>query len=49
MLTDLDARHRATVAKMSRLSGAAFDRAYKSQMVKDHTYSLLTNCLAQRK
>jgi putative membrane protein len=35
--TALDAKHRALVDRMSRLSGAAFDRAYKSQMVKDHT------------
>jgi putative membrane protein len=32
----LDAKHRATVAKMARLSGAAFDREYAQQMVKDH-------------
>jgi putative membrane protein len=32
----LDAKHRAMVAKMSRLSGAAFDRAYAKEMVKDH-------------
>ena len=32
----LDAKHRATVAKMARLSGAAFDREYARQMVKDH-------------
>jgi putative membrane protein len=34
--TALDAKHQALVAKMSRLSGAAFDRAYAKQMVKDH-------------
>ncbi len=33
---DLDAKHRAMVQKMARLSGAAFDRAYSKQMVKDH-------------
>jgi putative membrane protein len=34
--TALDAKHQAMVAKMSRLSGAAFDRAYAKEMVKDH-------------
>jgi putative membrane protein len=34
--TTLDAKHRAAVDKMSRLSGAAFDRAYSKEMVKDH-------------
>lgn len=32
----LDAKHTAMVAKMARLSGAEFDRAYIKQMVKDH-------------
>jgi putative membrane protein len=32
----LDAKHQAMVAKMARLSGAEFDRAYARQMVKDH-------------
>jgi putative membrane protein len=32
----LDPKHRAVVAKMSRLSGAEFDRAYAKQMVKNH-------------
>jgi putative membrane protein len=35
--TALDAKHQAVVAKLNRLSGAAFDRAYAQQMVKDHT------------
>jgi putative membrane protein len=35
--TALDAKHRAVVSKMSGLSGAAFDRAYAKEMVKDHT------------
>ena len=35
--TALDAKHQAMVAKMSRLSGAAFDKAYAQNMVKDHT------------
>ncbi|HKQ99384.1 MAG TPA: DUF4142 domain-containing protein [Pyrinomonadaceae bacterium] len=34
--TALDAKHQAMVTKMSSLSGAAFDRAYAKQMVKDH-------------
>lgn len=35
--TALDAKHQAVVAKLNRLSGAAFDRAYAKEMVKDHT------------
>ncbi|HJU53723.1 MAG TPA: DUF4142 domain-containing protein [Pyrinomonadaceae bacterium] len=35
--TALDAKHQAMVAKMSSLSGAAFDRTYAKDMVKDHT------------
>jgi len=35
--TALDAKHQAMVAKMSGLSGAAFDKAYAQNMVKDHT------------
>ncbi len=34
--TALDAKHQAMVARMSGLSGAAFDRAYAKEMVKDH-------------
>ena len=34
--TALDPKHAATSAKLSRLSGAGFDRAYARQMVKDH-------------
>lgn len=34
--TALDAKHAAVVAKLSRLSGAEFDRAYAKDMVKDH-------------
>jgi putative membrane protein len=34
--TTLDAKHQALVTRMSRLSGAAFDRAYAREMVKDH-------------
>jgi len=32
----LDARHKATVDRLSKLSGADFDRAYVKDMVKDH-------------
>lgn len=35
--TALDAKHQALVAKMSGLSGAAFDKAYAKEMVKAHT------------
>ncbi|HEY0408153.1 MAG TPA: DUF4142 domain-containing protein [Pyrinomonadaceae bacterium] len=34
--TALDAKHQSQMAKMSQLSGAAFDRAYSKEMVKDH-------------
>jgi predicted outer membrane protein len=33
---DLDANHKATVDKLSKLSGAEFDTAYVAEMVKDH-------------
>jgi putative membrane protein len=36
LATALDAKHQALVTRMSRLSGAAFDRAYAREMVKDH-------------
>jgi putative membrane protein len=32
----LDAKHQAAAAKLGRLTGAEFDRAYMKQMVKDH-------------
>ena len=32
----LDAKHQATVDKLSKLSGADFDKAYVKEMVKDH-------------
>jgi putative membrane protein len=32
----LDAKHQAAADKLSRLTGAEFDRAYMKQMVKDH-------------
>lgn len=32
----LDAKHKAAADKLSRMTGAEFDRAYMKQMVKDH-------------
>jgi putative membrane protein len=32
----LDAKHQSEMTKMSQLSGAAFDRAYAKEMLKDH-------------
>jgi putative membrane protein len=34
--TELDAKHKADVARLSKLSGEAFDRAYMRMMVADH-------------
>jgi len=34
--TDLDAKHKADQDRLSKLSGAAFDRAYMTAMVADH-------------
>jgi len=34
--TSLDAKHQAVVDRLSKLSGADFDRAYSTEMVKDH-------------
>jgi putative membrane protein len=34
--SSLDAKHQATMDRLSKLSGDAFDRAYMSEMVKDH-------------
>lgn len=34
--TDLDAKDQATYDRLSKLSGAAFDHAYLSDMMKDH-------------
>lgn len=33
---ELDAKHKADVAKFSKLSGAAFDKAYSKAMLDDH-------------
>jgi putative membrane protein len=34
--TELDAKHKATVDGLGKLSGASFDRAYMKEMVSDH-------------
>jgi len=34
--TSMDAKHQATVDRLSKLSGAEFDRAYTNEMLKDH-------------
>lgn len=34
--TDVDAKHKSELAKMQKLTGAQFDRAYMDSMVKDH-------------
>jgi putative membrane protein len=34
--TTLDAKHQATMDRLSKLNGAAFDRTYMQEMVKDH-------------
>jgi putative membrane protein len=31
-----DAKHKATIDRLSKLSGEAFDRAYMQEMLKDH-------------
>jgi len=33
---DVSAKHKATKERLSKLSGAEFDRAYMSEMLKDH-------------
>lgn len=38
---ELDAEHKAIVEKCSKLSGAAFDRAYLTEVVKDHQQDLV--------
>lgn len=35
--TQLDQKHEATVSRLSKLSGDAFDKAYMRDMVQDHT------------
>ncbi len=34
--TELDAKHKAMVEKFRKMNGAAFDKAYMANMVKDH-------------
>jgi putative membrane protein len=34
--TAMDAKHRATLARLAKLNGAAFDRAYMKVMMSDH-------------
>jgi putative membrane protein len=34
--TDLDSKHRQVIDRLSKLSGAEFDRAYVNDMVRDH-------------
>jgi len=34
--SDINAKHKATKDRLSKLSGAAFDRAYMAEMLKDH-------------
>ena len=38
--TDLDAKHKATVDRLSKLSGATFDQAYMKEMVSDHKHNV---------
>lgn len=38
---DIDAKHKAVWAKLSRLSGAAFDSAYRAEMIKGHQMVLM--------
>jgi putative membrane protein len=34
--TDVDAKHRAMIGRLARLTGPAFDKAYAKEMVSDH-------------
>jgi putative membrane protein len=38
--TDLDAKHKAKMDKMQKLSGAQFDRAYMDDMLSDHKHDV---------
>lgn len=38
--TELDAKHKAEQERLSKLSGAAFDRAYVEAMVEDHQHDV---------
>jgi len=37
---DLDAKHKSKIAKLEKLSGAQFDRAYMDEMVDDHKHDV---------
>ena len=37
---DLDTKHKSKLAKMEKLSGAAFDRAYMDDMLADHKHDV---------
>ena len=38
--SDLDAKHKAKLARMQKLAGAAFDRAYMDDMLADHKHDV---------
>jgi putative membrane protein len=38
--TSLDAKHKATVDRLSKLSGDAFDKAYMKEMLTDHEHDV---------
>src|SRR3954467_15601540 len=38
--TELDAKHKATRDRLTKLSGDAFDKAYMHEMVMDHTHDV---------
>lgn len=38
--TELDAKHKALVARLSKLSGDAFDKAYMKEMLSDHKHDV---------
>jgi putative membrane protein len=38
--TAIDAKHKATRDRLAKLSGAAFDKAYMSDMLKDHQHDV---------
>jgi putative membrane protein len=40
--TELDAKNRATVDRLSKLSGDEFDKAYMKQMLTDHKHDVST-------
>ena len=40
--TEPSAKHKATIDRLSKLSGAEFDRAYMQEMVNDHDHAVTT-------